>query len=106
MLANEIISKASAAKDKHGFVVMWWLDEGKDPVGMTVNVKSIVKNASVYEAKILQTGKTLAFTTPNHPLRNRNELPEQLAVYLATQEEQQGMKEDNDLDEQFWRRDA
>lgn len=105
MTANQIIEAVNKAKNKHGFVVTWWITPGADPKGFTMPASSVVRNANVYEAK-LNEQTTIAFTSPDAPLRNRNELPEQLATYLAVQEEKEGMREDNDLDEQFWRRDA
>ena len=105
MKANQIIEAVNKAKSKSGFVVTWWITPGADPKGFTMPASSVVKNASAYEARLSSGVTTIAFTTPDAPLR-RNELPEQLATYLALQEEKVGMHEDNDLDEQFWRRDA
>lgn len=101
MTKTEIIEKATRL-DKNGFVVYWTLRDGKVDGGKLIRTASLIKSLDALEAKGIQVIEV----TPQGGPKDRSALNEQVAAYLAVEDERRGMEEDNDLDEQFWRRDA
>lgn len=69
---------------------------------MTTKTAALIKSLDAFAER----GIEVLDITPQGGPKDRSELNEQVAAYLSLQEERSRQREDNDLDEQFWRRDA
>jgi len=87
--------------------MVWKLSPGVEPSGFQTKADFVLQNAERYTAQCVG-GVSFAFTNPNKSAHeiDKQHVPEQLAVYLALLTERSARQEDNELDEQFWVRDA
>lgn len=98
----EINQKIDALKDRRGEVVAWLLY----PKSGLQNMKMDGGRLVFMLPKLAEKGIQLLDVTPTSGQYDRSHLNEQVAAHLSIEEEKSFREEDNDLDEQFWKRDA